>query len=271
MSTNYTDSFYQALKEGAARSAAAIVPLVLDQTGARSVVDVGCGSGEWLRGFRACGVGDSLGIEGEWAAGELAEFRFLAADLSNPLTVDRQFDLATCLEVGEHLPAHSASTLVASLTRLAPIVMFSAAIPHQGGVDHLNEQWPEYWAALFRAHGYRPIDSIRPAVWTRNDVEWWYAQNTLLFATDDAIAARSALRPFADRTDAERLSVVHPRHYLGKITSMDLPYYRPDPDRFPLSTLISVAPRVVANAVRNRLGLGAPRGRSLPLDVKADD
>jgi len=33
-------------------------------------------------------------------------------------------------------------------------VLFSAAIPNQGGTGHINEQWQEYWAEKFYANGF---------------------------------------------------------------------------------------------------------------------
>jgi hypothetical protein len=62
----------------------------------------------------------------------------------------RTFDLAICLEVAEHLPPEAAEGFIDSLTRLAPVVLFSAAITFQVGNQHLNGQWPDYWATLFR-------------------------------------------------------------------------------------------------------------------------
>jgi hypothetical protein len=55
--------------------------------------------------------------------------RFAAVDLRQPLPADRKFDLAISGEVAEHLPA----TLVGTLTSVSDVVLFSAAIPGQGG------------------------------------------------------------------------------------------------------------------------------------------
>lgn len=86
---------------------------------------------------------------------------FLARDLTVPLSLERRFDLALSLEVAEHLPAAAADHFVASLTRLASVILFSAAIPDQGGEGHLNEQWPDYWVERFAAHGFGVADVLR--------------------------------------------------------------------------------------------------------------
>src|SRR4029077_20979056 len=95
------------------------------------------------------------------------------------------------LEVAEHLDEAVASEFVASLVTHGAAVLFSAAVPRQGGSGHVNEQWPSYWAARFAHHGYVPIDAVRPAVWTDDRVAYWYAQNMLLYvdATDPATSA----------------------------------------------------------------------------------
>src|SRR5205085_11975533 len=110
--------------------------------------------------------------------------RFRAIDLREPFELPRTFDLAVSLEVAEHLPASSASAFVESLTRLAPAVLFSAAVPHQGGWNHLNEQWPQYWAEIFARHGFFPVDCLRERFWDRPNVRWWYAQNMVLYLAD---------------------------------------------------------------------------------------
>lgn len=212
----YSSSFYEEHRAGARRSAQAIVPLVLNLLHPKSVVDVGCGDGNWLAVFRDLGVTEFLGVDGEHVPRNLLQIpneRFRPADLSKPFSVGT-FDLALSLEVAEHLPPSSANVLVKSLTNSAPAVLFSAAIPHQGGEHHINEQWPEVWASLFRNYGYVAIDAIRHHVWSNDAVDWWYAQNTLLYVRPDLIEATPALQPELARTSPSQLSLVHPRHYL---------------------------------------------------------
>src|SRR5271165_3642324 len=92
------------------------------------------------------------------------------------LGMERQFDLAISLEVAEHLDSKYASSFVAALLKSSPVVCFSAAIPFQDGVNHVNEQWPDYWARLFASHDYLAIDCIREKIWDNEKVELWYAQ-----------------------------------------------------------------------------------------------
>jgi SAM-dependent methyltransferase len=217
MTLAYPPDYHRALADGARRSAEVIVPLVRRLVAVESVVDVGCGLGGWLAEFQRLGAEDILGIDGDGIDPRellIPPERFLRRDLTRPVELDRTFDLAVSLEVAEHLPAECADSFVASLTRLAPVVLFSAAVPFQGGLHHLNEQWPEYWAERFRSHGFAAIDAIRPAVWQDDRVEWWYAQNILLFARDEALTSQPALREAWERTGPRVLPLVHPRNYL---------------------------------------------------------
>lgn len=216
-SEHYTRTFHERLRSGATRSAEVVVPLVLQLLHVQSVVDVGCGDGSWLATFQKLGVSDILGIDGDYLERDLLQIpleRFRPIDLTKHFHLERAFDLAMSLEVAEHLPPECASAFVESLIGAAPAVLFSAAIPHQGGDNHINEQWPDKWAALFRERGYLPIDAIRKRIWQNDAVEWWYAQNTLLFARADLLERNPALNVELDRTDLGQLSVVHPRQYL---------------------------------------------------------
>ena len=69
----------------------------------------------------------------------------------------------------------------AELCALAPTVVFSAAIPGQGGTQHVNEQWQSYWVELFEQQGFGVHDPLRPAIWDDESVDVWYRQNLLVF------------------------------------------------------------------------------------------
>ena len=196
MPTPYDRAFFDEQGQQASRSAEVVVPLVLDLVQPRSVVDVGCGGGAWLRAFSDRGVGDYLGIDGDYverASLLIPEAHFRSMDLANPVPLARVFDVATCLEVGEHLPTASAESLIRFLTNAAPIVVFSAAIPGQGGTAHINEQWPQFWRDLFAARGYQRLDPIRRLILGDPRVEWWYQQNLFVFASEGAIKAHPKL------------------------------------------------------------------------------
>lgn len=211
----YGDAFFKMHEESSRASARAAIPHVLEFVPAASVVDVGCGVGTWLAEFRAAGIDEFLGIDGDYVRREkllIPAEGFLSHDLSQPLRIGRRFDLAISLEVAEHLPAESADQFVASLTDLAPVVLFSAAIPHQGGDGHVNEQWPRYWWEKFAAHDYVIVDCLRRRLWDIPTISAWYAQNMLFFVERDRLRDYPRLAAAREQAgDEPPLALVHPR------------------------------------------------------------
>jgi SAM-dependent methyltransferase len=159
-----------------------IVPVLIDIFTPASVIDVGCGIGTFLHSFKQQGVKQVVGVDGSWANKDLVykylkPEEFIEQDLSENIQTDRQFDLAICLEVAEHLSAEKAESLVKNLTKLSKVIVFSAAIPCQGGQNHINEQWSGYWQNLFRQHKFYFKDVLRPYFWQNDKIHWWYRQN----------------------------------------------------------------------------------------------
>lgn len=217
--SHYDSAFYVANEQVSSRSARALAPLILSSLRPNSIVDVGCGTGTWLRAFEERGVTDILGIDGEWTrkgALLISSDKFLEMRLDSPPyeNVKRRFDLVTSLEVAEHLPPATASAFIEYLTSLADVVLFSAAIPFQGGTSHLNEQWPDYWYRLFEKRGYECLDGLRPVIWSNEQIEWYYRQNLLIYFN------RDHKDEFLPRLPPGRigppLSLVHPGLYIPR-------------------------------------------------------
>ena len=202
----YGDDFYAFLSSFAVRSAQRVVPVVLAATGASSVVDFGCGQGAWLSVWKSAGL-NVFGVDGPYVNQERllidgAEFR--PADLAAPIDLGRRFDIVQSLETAEHLPEARAAGFIANLVAHGDLVLFSAAVPGQGGEHHVNEQPLEYWRALFRAQGFIPIDLVRPAVRGDADVQRWYRSNCIVYARRDAVASlRDPARAYLVPDDME--------------------------------------------------------------------
>lgn len=213
LSNLYDRNFYLQQRDQSCESAGEVVPHVISLLHPRRVVDVGCGVGTWLGEFQRQGVSDVTGIDGTYVRQDMLQIppdRFRSADLSQPKSVSlpERFDLAVSLEVAEHLPAAVADDFVALLTSFAPTVLFSAAIPGQGGVNHINEQWPDYWISRFAAHGFQAIDCLRPAFWNNERVQLCYRQNMFLLTRDDSV--RQAASQSIAHAPAWPLRLVHP-------------------------------------------------------------
>jgi SAM-dependent methyltransferase len=211
--TIYTDDYFDDIVDGALRSARRLAPLLLKLITPQSVIDVGCGRGAWLRAFQENGVPAIRGLDGPYQVRDkllIDPAHFQVADLAQPFEVDARYDLAVCLEVAEHLPLRRARPLVDVLVKAAPLVLFSAAIPGQGGRGHVNEQWPAFWRELFDKHDYRRLDPLRRHVWQEAEIDWWYRQNLFLFASAEAVAASAVLQEEERRTHQHpQLECIH--------------------------------------------------------------
>ena len=188
----YNKNFYDLQKINSYNSAREIVPCLIEYLNPKSVIDVGCGIGTWLKVFDENGIKDLLGIDGEYI--DLNSFLlkkdiFVSHDISKNIALNKKFDLVISLEVAEHLPAESSDILVDTLTKLGSVIYFSAAIPFQGGTNHLNEQWQSYWANKFKVRNFLAIDLIRPMVWTNNNVQACYAQNGIIYIREDKLSS----------------------------------------------------------------------------------
>lgn len=216
----YTQEFFADLQTGSRQSAREIVPLILELIKPQSVVDVGCGDGTWLSVFKEFGIQECLGIDGEYVDKEslqIPQEEFLAHDLKLPWQIDKTFDLVISLEVAEHLPEECAESFIDSLTKLGAVVVFSAAIPYQGGTEHINEQWPSYWLSYFKTRGYLLVDCLRKKIWDNDKVKPWYAQNVLFFVKQDSLDKYPLLAKELENTHPSQLAIVHPHIYLSKI------------------------------------------------------
>ena len=214
--TSYSAAWFEKNKNSSYTSGMIIAPLVTDLLSPqpiKSVVDVGCGVGGWAAAFIEQSAAEVIGIDGNWvnhAQLLIPSDNFISADLKQPIELEKKFDLAICMEVGEHLPDESAPILVKSLTELAPVVLFSAAIPHQGGNHHINEQWPQYWANFFAQENYIPVDCLRRKIWMNEQIGYYYAQNAFIYVKKDLLPQYPKLQKEVENGNSSALPLVHP-------------------------------------------------------------
>lgn len=169
----------------------------------RSLLDVGCGPGTWMRAAMDGGVPDVWGVDGlamQASQVHVPLERILVRDLGGAWDLGRTFDAVLCLEVAEHLPEPAAAGLIDALTRHSDRVYFSAANPWQQGQNHVHCRWPAYWQNLFNRQGYVCRDEVRWRIWDLRAVEPWYRQNLFLAVRDPKQAGREPRIP----------AVIHP-------------------------------------------------------------
>ena len=240
----YDERFYGWQAAGSYRSAQRVLSWLFARYRPQSLLDVGCGIGTWLKAAAQLGVSDLEGIEGTWSDAQplLVEGeRIHRCDLEQGFDRGRRFDLVISLEVAEHLAPQRAEAFVRNLTAHADLVLFSAAPPHQGGIHHVNEQWPAYWQRLFKACGYAASDVLRTTLWQDPEIEWWYRQNAVLYA-QPGHPLWQQMQPCE-----HLLPLVHPDKYI------EMAELLADPARASLRQTLQHLPRQVARVLRHRL------------------
>lgn len=225
----YTENFYKAMKKGDCTiannfsSSKIIAPLVNSYLQINKIIDFGCGLGIWLNAFISLhkNSGERLlatGIDGDWVPMgqlEISRREFQKVDLNSGFSLDlkQKYDLAICLEVAEHLDKIWADNLVRQLTLASDVVLFSAAIPGQGGEHHVNEQWQSYWIHKFQNKGYICLDIIRPQIWTHKKVMYCYQQNIFMFVNESTLQNYPLLAQAYQKQLFFIPDIVHPHCY----------------------------------------------------------
>ena len=214
----YNKGFYQDQASASYRSGVKVLSCLFDIIKKpESIVDIGCGTGSWLAAAHYLGVEDVVGVEGSSSAKEMLmipdEF-WMERNVCEKVELGRKFNLAISLEVAEHLPVESHSTFIGNLTCHSDVILFSAAIPYQGGTGHQSENWPSYWSEHFIRFGFDCFDIIRPVIWNMPGINFWYKQNIMLFVRQGC-AGKIGLDS-SQKTNIP-LSLVHPEMYLWAI------------------------------------------------------
>ncbi len=195
-SRHYTAAYYETITEDAIKSRDAVFE-ILGINKNDSIIDAGCGVGQW-----GVGLNNYIGIDyrvpihkllidyGNYLDFDLRKELDISSVL--PFTVSeypgkrlkefREVDYCLCLEVAEHLPESAADTLIENLVMLSDIIIFSAAIPNQGGQNHINEQWQDYWAEKFAIWGFgAAMEKEQKKIRQDKRIALWYRQNLVIY------------------------------------------------------------------------------------------
>lgn len=180
----YQSKYYDYINAGSLASAKVICPIIINWFKPTSLVDIGCGAGAWCSIWKSSGIPNVIGVDGSYVETDsllIEESSFIRQDLSQSFTLDKNFSLATSLEVAEHIPEAKADIFLNNITQCSDIIVFSAAPPGQGGEFHVNEQPLQYWKSKFEKQGYCCFDPLRKKIYKNNNIEPWYRYNTLIY------------------------------------------------------------------------------------------
>lgn len=221
MHRRYESSFYRAVADRAEAAAELVVEIIRRYFSVRTLSDVGCGSGTWIRPFLNQGAlhVEAFDLPAAWDSAKNSlrddpRVRFTAVDFESGAPALEKSDLVLCLEVLEHLSSDSAMRVLDALTANSDLIVFSAAQPGQGGTHHINERPLTYWLQRFEAAGFAAFDIFRPELIRRTDVPRYYSLNLFALArigttSHEALTAHiSPLNPVNPpdfRTLAERV------------------------------------------------------------------
>lgn len=204
----YNEDFYKYIEQ-TRKDEEIVIPFILQWISPKSIVDFGCAEGAWLaEALKQNSSIDILGLDGSYVDRnrlKIPKENFKAVDLRQSISTEKKYDLAISLEVAEHLEQEFADIFIDNITRVSDQVLFSAAIPGQGGEHHVNEQWQSYWIEKFEKRGYYCDYSIRNYFWNEPQISSWRRQNLLFFSKKKGNLAPE--RPVMDVVHPEEAAV----------------------------------------------------------------
>jgi 2-polyprenyl-3-methyl-5-hydroxy-6-metoxy-1,4-benzoquinol methylase len=163
------------------RSICAALSQYLADKQAKTVVDFGCGLGDYAKAFKADGYKVDA-YDGnpntETLSGGIAK----VLDLSKQFYLGKKFDVVLSLEVGEHIPKEFEEQFIDNITKHAKKhLVISWAIEGQGGSGHVNCANNDYIIGQIVDRGFKhnPKDSqtIRKAATNAS----WFGYTIMVF------------------------------------------------------------------------------------------
>jgi SAM-dependent methyltransferase len=170
----------------------AIADRIVRELRPKRVLDAGCAKGFLVEELRKRGV-EAFGIDvSEYAISKVHEsvagFCSMGS-LTDPF--DGRYDLITCVEVVEHMPATDAAVAISHMTDATDRLLLSTSPFDYAEPTHVNVQPPEQWSALLASRDfvrdldydatyltpwaslYRRSDAPLPEIVRAYDRSWW--------------------------------------------------------------------------------------------------
>lgn len=152
----------------------------------RSIIDFGCGTADILLPFEKKGLvvkgidGSSVCISNAMIRKENLEL----FDLRREYCPEIEYDLCFCLEVAEHIEEKFSRVLIENLTKVSRTVVFTAAVPGQTGISHINLKSPEWWVGKFQCYGFNLNEDLTGVLKKRMEglagIQHYYIDNLMV-------------------------------------------------------------------------------------------
>jgi SAM-dependent methyltransferase len=189
----YNENFYKSVEVRAIETADRVIKILFESLPAiESVKDIGCGSGIWIKKFHeAKKLKRAIGFD---LAEALipnkkvlrSEIEFFPVDFENvEENIFPKTDLSIFLEVAEHLSEGTAKKIIKFICKTSDLVIFSAAIPGQGGYNHMNEHSMQYWVQLLEANKFIVFDLFRSELNKFKRLPFYYRNNIILAVSEE--------------------------------------------------------------------------------------
>lgn len=178
----YSKDYYSIHDENSYKSATVILNQLSNYISPSSIIDWGCGSGTWCKAAIEIWNVSIIGIDQHDFDGYqmyISQSNYRKEDIRKEIWVNK-VELAICVEVIEHIDEYYEDAVIDNICSCSDTILFSGALPFQGGTGHINEKPYSYWVKKFRERGYNLDDRIRRDIWDNSDVEIWYRNNIML-------------------------------------------------------------------------------------------
>lgn len=165
--------------------------------------------GTWCKAASDLGVENILGLDQHVYEQQymlISDKNYIRFNLKNKLNGYGPFDIAISVEVAEHIDNTYVDSFIRNVCSQSNVVLFSAALPFQGGTGHINEKRCSFWKQKFNKYGYEIIDCIRPHFWDDQNIEIWYRNNCVLFVKNHMYSEFVTKIP----KDMPPLDIIHP-------------------------------------------------------------
>lgn len=143
-----------------------------------NVVDIGCGSGNYVNALREHGI-PAYGIDGNPNSKNWC-YHIECLDLTKPV-YRSAYHWGLCLETGEHIPSEFESALLENIDRLCSMGVVMSWFPVDGhGIGHVNPRSNEWVETEMQKRGFK-LDEEASRQLREAAVMWWYKKSLQVY------------------------------------------------------------------------------------------